>query len=183
MTSRRMLAVQIDGTACSGAVALEAVRQVCLGVEWRGVQDRVSDHIRRIGVGHSYVEYRGRSLHLRDGLIAVFVRCVFIEVASEDATSAEKLEGILAYWRTDDTCPGPGCVELALDKYLVEESAASELVHVIERCERRFAGFGENIPTAYWNSVREPGWYAIGEAEAGRVLDVLRRMKALIEGN
>ena len=133
-------------------------------------------------MGHSYVDFGGHSELFADIDVIVWVRCLAAEddLTQPSACDSSRLRAMLVFWRYPEAFPGPGCINLELDKYMEDEGSREELQSLMKKVEERIKEFGRVVPCEYLNRIKSPPGYEFHDLPSERVLNVLDRFRCLL---
>lgn len=134
-------------------------------------------------MGHSVVEYRGRSRRLHDIEIVTVVHIVLDARRSEDGAPpvTPGVERLLAAWSTMFDTYGPGTLDVELDGYLESEADRESLSRLMQRARARLAGQGDVVSGDYMNRIVDaPGVLEFVDRPLADVLAAFDRFAAVM---
>jgi len=93
-------------------------------------------------MGHSYITYRGKEQHVRDGDIALVVYTIIAYAASGlERKLPDQIQHLLQLWEhVIDDC-GPGCIDLKLDAYLGSQADRQHFLGLASRAKRQLLDY------------------------------------------
>jgi hypothetical protein len=88
-------------------------------------------------MAHSYIDYRGKYVHMNDGDIALVVYATLAHAAGMPTELPTRLRSLMERWATViDDC-GPGCIDLKLDANLATETDRQYFIDLVTGAEQR----------------------------------------------
>lgn len=137
-------------------------------------------------MGHSYIDFKGKSLHLSDTHIMWIVRGVIFERSKlkPQYKVTENVDQLLEWWSsTDDVFIGPGCYQLNMDKYILCSSDINSLLLLLESLENRIKEFGETVPAEFVNKIANFETDIFYDQYQSQMLKALHKFKELLKGS
>ena len=134
-------------------------------------------------MGHSVVEYRGRTRRLHDIEIVTVVHVVLDAWRSEPgaATVTPGVARLLAAWSTMIDTYGPGTLDVELDPFLETEADRESLSRLMQRARERLAARGDVVPGEYMNRIVDaPGVLEFVDRPVADVLAAFDRFGAVL---
>jgi hypothetical protein len=117
-------------------------------------------------MGHSYVEFRGRSRLLQDVEIVAVVHLT-LDTARHEAGSPPLtggVEALLRGWRTLIDVYAPGCLDLGLDAAVRTDADHDCLLGLLARSRTRLERIGPVVPGHYLDAIVDaPAIFAFGD--------------------
>ncbi len=89
-------------------------------------------------MGHSYIDYRGNSVHVHDAEIAlvVYATLAYVNELPHESIS-DRFKSLMKHWSSVIDVSGPGCIDLELDAHLVTETDRLQFIELLSIAERR----------------------------------------------
>ena len=134
-------------------------------------------------MAHSFVDYHGEHILLRDGDIIIVVYLMMAEKSrmAQSNSVPPFLGKLFEWWEELLEVYGPGCLDLKLDTFLTDEEARAFITRLIDSTKQTISAFGEAIPGDYLNRlVRAPDIIIFGDQPIGYAVGALERLKNLI---
>lgn len=133
-------------------------------------------------MGHSYVEFRGRSRLMPDIEIVTAVHVVLDVVRETPSLKlTENIDALLESWGTLMEPYGPGCLDVALDKFVETDADRDCLLDLLERSRGKLQEFGATVPGDYLDRVVDaPGVLQFVDRPVGDVLVAFDKMKGVL---
>ena len=135
-------------------------------------------------MAHSYVDFRGRYLHMRDSDI-VWVTSLLGRLRDElqpPQCSSERIGSMMRWWANPACNCGPGCINLRLDEFLISEDDVVYCEQLLARAEAQLKGFGYMAPAEYLNDVVQSATLRFGDEPTHALIDVIGRFRGLLAG-
>lgn len=135
-------------------------------------------------MGHSIVEWRGRSARLHDLDLCATAR-LLLTVVRERVRAEGDSEALRAQMRAFETAsdaPAPGMVELDMESCARNLDEVAELARTFDVAEEKARAFGERVPKGCLNEVE--GAYGLvwqNDVDARVVIGAIVALRALID--
>jgi len=118
-------------------------------------------------LGHSWVEFGGRSVPMRDAEIVTVVKVV-ADLARRAAGWPEPTDNVTALLHAWDTlideAYAPGGIDVGLDRFVQTEADRACLLGLLDRARGTLRDFGAAVPADYLNRVVDaPGVLTFGD--------------------
>lgn len=94
-------------------------------------------------MAHSYLDFRGNYVHLRDEHIYWLVS--WLMEARESSENVTTLEEFFIWCESDEAMAGPGCIELSLDHFLNGNDAVRAFLELLELVDVRLRDCGRVV--------------------------------------
>lgn len=135
-------------------------------------------------MAHSYLEFRNRSLLLKDLDILGIAHCALEEGGLMRAgdTLPSAIEKMLQVWPYHLETAGVGCLDLQLDNILSTQDDVRTFLALLERIEQRFKNFGSVVPGSYLNGLLKSKVIFYGDRPTEDWVTVIDRIRDLLTG-
>jgi hypothetical protein len=134
-------------------------------------------------MGHSYVEFRGRSRLLQDVEIITVVHLV-LDTARLEAGSprlTDGVEALLGNWRTLIDVYAPGCLEVGLDASVRTDVDHDCLLSLLARSRSRLEGIGPVVPGPFLDEIIDaPAIFSFGDRPTPGVIRAHDRFASVL---
>lgn len=129
-------------------------------------------------MGHSYLDFENRQLHLRDTDIVLFTSLLRRFAPYCDPPLPPRLLEMYAAW--DHAFIGSGCIDLRLAEFLNSEETIEAFVRELDATFRRIRLWGTTIPAADVNAMHGMFIYDFGDVPIADIATVLRKVRRLL---
>jgi hypothetical protein len=99
-------------------------------------------------MAHSYVEYNQRDFRVHDLDLIVVCTLVMNNAVKVDY---KKLQPMFDEWAESISNDGPGCIDLQLDGYLVDDESVQKLIQILDLSKRELSDYPETYPKSKLN--------------------------------
>ncbi|WP_337174501.1 hypothetical protein [Paludisphaera sp.] len=131
-------------------------------------------------MGHSYLDFDGRTILLHDSLIEAIVKLMSNEfiVHRQDYDPRSIMTKQFREWLSNIEHSGVGCIDLQLDACLSDGRVLEQNLKLLDAVEKTVKNFGDMIPLSFLRTAVGPG-YGRG-IESRIVLRALSKFRALL---
>jgi hypothetical protein len=133
-------------------------------------------------MAHSYIDFRGRYLHVNDmDLIAIVHLLLFERNRFGDSDLLPSgLAALMKEWESLLDVSGPGCLDLNLDDYINDDQTIDALVSAITRVESELKRFGDTIPGNHLNKLTNSSVIKYEDRPTAGLLALLSSLSELL---
>ena len=100
-------------------------------------------------MAHSYVEYNNRDFRVHD--LDLIVACTLV-MNNAEKVDYKNLQPMFDEWVDSISNDGPGCIDLRLDDYLIDDKIVQKLIQILDLSKREIDDFPDTYPKSKLNA-------------------------------
>ena len=130
-------------------------------------------------MAHSYIEYNGKDFRVHD--LDLILACTLV-INNAVKTNHKILQPMFDEWVDSISNDGPGCIDLKLDDFLVDDESIQKLNQILELVKTELSGFPDNYPRNKLNeSLKGYKINLENDYRTELIRDVIKGLKALLD--
>ena len=132
-------------------------------------------------MAHSYVDFRGNTVHLHDE--DIFWVMSLLKEAWQSAGSPECLRELFCWWDTDEAKPGVGCIDVRFDEFINEAGRIDLLLRFLDVVEHRIRSYGPIVPADMLNGAVQSAVIIFLDQKTEMLLPVISKFRELFKSS
>ena len=130
-------------------------------------------------MSHSYLDFRGNHVHLRDEQVYVLMN--LLVQAEESHLASDELSPLFKWWREESPKIAPGCIDIPFDSHVVNDVGIDQCQQLLADVEETLQAFGDQISGDALNQIVPSARFEYGDQAVEDYLDVVEKVRGLLE--